>query len=455
MHHDSGTFTEGSVRANIFRLAWPMMIAQIVGVLYNIVDRMFIGHMPEIGGEALTGLGVVFPLITLFNAFANLAGQGGTSYFAIARGRESDDEAKKIQGNALYMLLVMSAGLMLVSYVFETPLLKMFGGSETTIPYASEYMRIYVLGTFFQLISLGMNPFLGAQGFATIGMLSIVIGAVVNLILDPIFIYWMKLGVRGAAIATVISQAVSAAWTLLFLTGKRANVRIDRQSLSPDKYHISQIFVLGFANFVFQLTNTLTLAVSNKVLLRYGGDVQVGVMTVVMSIRQVFSMPVNATSNASKPFLSFNYGAGEGKRVVAGIRLILGFCLVLTTLSSIVIVSFPRFFLKVFTSDAGIIEAGPLPLQIYFACFLFMSFQMVGQATFTSLGFPKEATFFSLLRKVFLVVPLTLLLPKIPALGVLGVYLAETISQVVGGTACFSTMWHRIGRKLQKNKPIR
>lgn len=455
MQHETGTFTEGSVRSNIFRLAWPMMLAQLVGVLYNIVDRMFIGHLPGMGGDALTGLGVVFPLITLMNAFANWAGQGGQALFAIARGRGEEDEAKTIQGNACFLLLVMSTGLMLLAYTFETPLLYLFGASETTLPYASAYMRIYVIGTVFQLISLGLNPFLGAQGFARMQMLTVVIGAVTNLILDPIFIFVLNMGVRGAAIATVISQCISALWIVFFLMSDKANVKLQTDALKPDPYQIKHILTLGFANFVFLLTNSLTLAVSNSVLLKYGGDVQVGVMTVVMSIRQVFSMPIIATNNASKPFLSFNYGADANDRVTAGIRLILKYCLFFTTLTTLSTLSFPRLFLGLFTSDTAIVEAGVTPLRIYFACFIFMSFQMVGQTTFTALGFAKEATFFSLLRKVFLILPFTLLLPRIPALGVMGVYLAELISQVIGGSATIAAMWHRVYRRLEEGLQLR
>ncbi len=455
MQHETGTFTDGSVRSNIFRLAWPMMLAQFVGVLYNIVDRMFIGHLPGMGGDALTGLGVVFPLITLMNAFANWAGQGGQALFAIARGRGEEEDARRIQGNVCFLLLAMAAGLMLLAYGLETPLLKMFGASETTLPYASAYMRIYVLGTVFQLISLGLNPFLGAQGFARMQMLTVVIGAVTNLILDPIFIFRFRLGVRGAAIATVISQGISAFWILRFLSGKRANVRLETAALKPDGRQIKDILTLGFANFVFLLTNSLTLAVSNTVLLKYGGDAQVGVMTVVMSIRQVFSLPIIATNNASKPFLSYNYGADANARVTAGIRLILRTCLIFTGLTTLVTLGFPRFFLRLFTSDPAILAAGVTPLRIYFACFLFMSFQMTGQTTFTALGFAKEATFFSLLRKVFLIIPFTLLLPRIPAIGVLGVYLAELISQVIGGSATFAAMYRRVYRRLDRGIQLR
>lgn len=450
-----GQFTEGSVRENIFRMAWPMMVAQLVGVLYNLVDRMFIGHLPEIGGVALTGLGVVFPLITLWNAFANWAGQGGASVFAIERGRGDEREAKAIQGNACFLLLFFSALMMLTAYNFESTLLRWFGASDVTYPYASAYMRIYLSGTPFQLFSLGMNPYINAQGFGKISMLSIVIGAVVNIILDPIFIYVFGLGVAGAAWATVIAQFCSALWVLLFLSGKHASIRLSLPSLKPVKKVITRILVLGFANFVFQMTNSLTQGVSNSTLLAYGGDVQVGVMTVINSLRQVSGLPLTGFMNGAKPVLSFNYGAKKHDRVIKGIWVIVAFSVCITALTTLLVWVFPKQLLGIFTSDRIYIAEGVWPFRIYFIFFIFMTFHLVGQTVFTALSLPKEATFFSLLRKVFLILPLTILLPRIPGMGVMGVYWAEAFSQLIAGFACFGTMWFRVGKKLQQGLDVR
>ncbi|MDO5734530.1 MAG: MATE family efflux transporter [Eubacteriales bacterium] len=439
-----GDFTQGSVQDGILRLAGPMILAQIVGVLYNIVDRMFIGHHPELGKEALTGLGILFPLVTLFIAFANWAGQGGAAIFAIERGHGDDQKAAKIQGNALFFLLSSALLLGLISYLFENPILHFFGATDSSYRYAGEYLRIYLLGVPFNAISLGLNPFISAQGYPKKGMLTVIIGAVLNLILDPLLIYYFQLGIKGAAIATVISQAVSAIWILHFLSAKKTPVRLSHEALKPRLAVLTQILTLGFANFIFQLTNSLTLAVANTTLLRYGGDLHLGVMTVIISIRQMFSMPINGLAVAAKPFLSFNYGAEMKDRVVEGIKYVTKICAVLTILTTAIIFAVPQLLLSLFNSDPQFISAGVLPLRIYFSMFFFMSFQMVGQSTFTALGMAKEASFFSLLRKVFLILPLTLLLPKLSFLGVFGVYLAEALSQLIGGTACYLTMWKRV-----------
>ena len=443
------------MRDNIFRMAWPMMLAQLVGVLYNLVDRMFIGHLSEVGGLALTGLGVVFPLITLWNAFANWAGQGGASVFAIYRGAQEEEKARSIQGNACFLLIFFSAVMMAIAYAFEPQLLEWFGASPETYPYASAYMRIYLLGTFFQLFSLGMNPYIGAQGFGKISMLSVVIGAVVNLILDPIFIYLLDMGVEGAAWATVIAQGASALWVWRFFRGDKAEIRLRLKDLKPSFEAIKEILILGFANFLFQLTNSLTQAVSNSVLLAYGGDIQVGVMTLVSSLRLIAWLPLTGFINGAKPVISYNYGAKEHQRVIDGIWLMVRFCLVITVSTSLAVWIFPRTLLGIFSSEPAYIEAGVLPFRIYFIFFFFMTFHLIGQGVFTALGLPKEATFFSLLRKVFLILPLTIFLPRIPGMGVMGVYWAEAMSQLISGIACFSTMWMRVGRRLKLGLDVR
>ena len=440
-----GDFTVGTVQSGILQLAGPMILAQIVGVLYNIVDRIFIGHQAGIGQEALTGLGLLFPLIMLCNAFASWAGQGGSALFAIERGHGDEAKAKRILGNAAFFLLISSAALMLISFFFQGAVLDLFGAksSESRI-YAHEYLDIYLFGIPFQAVALGLNPFLTAQGYPKRAMGTVVIGALLNLILDPLFIYTLALGIRGAAIATVISQLISALWILYYLSPRQAVVPFLAQSLRPEPRLLAEILKLGFANFVFQLTNSLTMAVANTTLLRFGGELHVGIMTVIVSIRQIFSLPINGLAIAAKPFLSFNYGAERQDRVLAGILYLTRLCGALCLIATVFIQLFPGLLLKIFNSDSTLLEAGVPAVRIYFSMFFFMALQMVGQSTFTALGKAKEATFFSLLRKVFLILPLTLFLPLIPSIGVLGVYWAEAISQLVGGTACYSTMWHRV-----------
>ncbi len=448
-----GDFTKGSVAQNIMRMAWPLIFAQIVSVLYNIIDRMFIGHLPGIGGVALTGLGIVFPFISLINACANWIGQGGSSFFSIERGRGDVDKARLILGNSCSLILMFSVALMLLGYTAETPLLKLFGSTPETFEYSATYLRIYLLGTPFQLISIALNAFISAQGFAAIGMLSVIIGAILNIFLDFILISILNMGVSGAAIATIISQMVSAIWIVSFLSGKRTLIRIEINKLKPNIFIIKQILNIGLANFFFQANDTLVQTVSNHMLLSFGGHVFVGIMTVVMSIMMVFALPLSGLSNAVKPFLSFNYGAGRTDRMIDGIHFMLkctvGSCLVTT----IIVLSLPRLLLSLFTSNPLYVEQGILPLRLFFVFFTFMALQNTGQATFTALGLAKEATFFSLLRKVFVIIPLTIVLPYI--MGINGVFIAEAISQLTVGSICYASMHHRVIKRVRNNIPLR
>lgn len=439
-----GDFTEGKVSSGILRLAGPMILAQLVGVLYNIVDRIYIGHQPGVGQEALTGIGILFPIIMLCNAFASWAGQGGSALFAIERGHGDEETASKVLHNSAIFLLASAMCLVVISYLFEEAILLIFGAQSESLVYAEQYLEIYLLGVPFQALSLGLNPFLAAQGFPKRAMGTVIIGAGLNIVLDPIFIYALNLGIRGAAIATVISQFVSACWLLYYLRGERAPITLKISKLKLAPKLLLEILKLGFANFVFQLTNSLTMAVANSTLLRYGGELHVGIMTAVVSIRQIFTLPINGLAIASKPFLSFNYGAERMDRVHEGIVFMTKLCGLLCLLSTILIQACPGLLLKIFNSDADFIQEGIPAVRSYFALFFFLSLQMVGQHTFTALGKAKEATFFSLLRKVFLILPLTLWLPKLAFFGVLGVYWAESISQIIGGSICYRTMWQRV-----------
>ena len=440
-------FSVGSIKRQIMAQAVPLTVAQVVQLLYNVVDRIYIGHQPEAGDLALTGLGVTFPVIMLIAAFTNLFGTGGTVLFSIARGKRDEAEAEKVLGNVFALLAGTSVVLFALCYPLRRQILFLFGASETSVFYADQYLQIYLFGTAFSMLATGLNGYINAQGFPRTGMLTVILGAVVNLVLDPIFIFGLGMGVRGAALATVLSQAISAAWVLRFLTGKRAilRLRLSRIQISPQRTR--QILALGLPGFVMQGTNSLVQIVCNNQLQAFGGDLYVGIMTVLTSVREILSLPVMGVSNGSQPVLGFNYGAKENQRVKEGIRFTSVIGIAYTMLAWVVVMLIPRQLMGIFTSDSAIVDTGAQMLKIYFFGFFFMAFQFVGQTAFQSLGKAKQAIFFSLFRKVVIVVPLTLLLPVI-GLGVQGVFWAEPISNAIGGLACFLTMWAVIYRRL-------
>ena len=432
-------FSVGSVPGAILRMAVPMTLAQLINILYNIVDRMYIGHIPGAGSLALTGLGLCLPLISIVMAFARLSGSGGGPLCSIERGKGNLDEAEHIMGNAFTLLMIFAAALTLLGEVFLTPLLYAFGASPDTIGYGLSYARIYLAGNVFVLISLGMNFFINAQGFARTGMMTTLLGAVVNIILDPIFIFVLGWGVRGAALATVIAQALSALWVLRFLTGPKAILRLRLQYLRLRMRWVGRILSLGFSGFVMALTNSVVQVVCNTVLQSFGGDLYVGVMTVINSVREVVSMPVLGINNAAEPVLGFNYGAGKPRRVRSGIVFI-ALVSVIYSLSVWALVRLiPGPMIRIFNADPDLIAAGIPALRLYFCAFFMMALQFSGQTAFVALGRSRQAIFFSIFRKIILVTPLTLLLPRM-GLGVSGVFWAEAISNVVGGMACFVTM---------------
>lgn len=440
-------FSTGSVKRRIIAQAIPLTLAQLVQLLYNIVDRIYIGHLPGVGSTALTGLGVTFPVIVLIAAFTSLFGQGGTPLFSIARGQKNEKEAERIIGNVFSLLMLAAAVLFVFCYTLRKPILFLFGASEASYYYADQYLRIYLLGTAFSMLVTGMNGFINAQGFPKIGMLTTILGAVLNILLDPLFIFVLNMGVSGAALATIISQAVSALWVLRFLTGKKALLRLKKENLRIDLARTRRIVSLGFSGFVMAGTNCLVQIVCNNQLQFFGGDLYVGIMTVLNSVREILSLPVGGISSGAQPVMGYNYGANQPGRVKESIRFsaVLGF--VYTLLAWIAVMLFPRQLMSVFASDSATITHGVESMFIYFFGFVFMSFQFVGQTTFQALGKSKQAVFFSLLRKAFIVVPLTLLLPRL-GLGVHGVFLAEPISNAIGGLACFITMWRTVYRKL-------
>lgn len=447
MTTQSNDFSKGSIKRLIIAQAIPLTLAQIVQLLYNIVDRIYIGHLRDIGDIALTGLGITFPVIVLIAAFTSLFGTGGNVLFSISRGKHEEDEAGRIMGNVFALLLVSSVVLFGVCYLFRRPILFLFGASENSYVYADKYLKIYLFGTAFSMISTGMNGLINAQGFPRVGMLTTVIGAVINIALDPLFIFLFDMGVSGAALATVISQGVSAVWVLKFISGKRAIIRLTPDKIRIDPARTKRIVTLGISGFVVQGTNSLVQIVCNNRLQFYGGDLYVGIFTVLNSVREVLSMPVSGITSGAQPVLGYNYGAGENKRVKQGIRFTSILGVAYTLIAWLVIMLVPTFIMRVFTNDSAIISTGAKMLNVYFFGFFFMAFQFSGQMVFQSLGRAKNAVFFSLFRKVIIVVPLTLLLPYI-GLGVNGVFLAEPISNAVGGLACFITMWMSVYRKL-------
>ncbi|MBR5224415.1 MAG: MATE family efflux transporter [Clostridia bacterium] len=432
---------------NILAQAIPLTLAQLVQLLYNVVDRIYIGHMVDGSGLALTGVGLAFPIITLITAFMSLFGMGGTPLFSIARGKKQDERAERILGCVFALLAASSVALMTVGYVFRRPLLYLFGASDASIVFADAYLAVYLLGTPFSMMTAGLNGFINAQGFPKIGMLTTVLGAVLNLILDPILIFGLDMGVAGAALATVISQVVSAVWVLRFLTGKKTALRIRKRNIRIEREMTSQILSLGASGFVMQGTNFLVQIASNTMLQSYGGDLYVGVMTVLSSVREVVSMPIMGLSNGSQPVLGYNYGAGRNDRVKAGILFTTLTGLVYSALAWLVVMVFPGQIFSVFSNDPAMLAIGPKALNIYFFGFACMAFQFAGQSTFLSLGRAKMAICFALLRKVVIVVPLTLLLPVL-GLGADGVFIAEPASNIIGGLICFTVMMKTVYRKL-------
>ena len=444
-------FANGNIRQNVLKTALPMLAAQLLNLLYNIVDRIYIGRMPGEGATALGGVGLVFPVIMLILAFTNLYGAGGAPLCAIARGQGRKDKAEKIMNTTFLLLTGTAVILTLLGEIFCSPLLYAFGASDVTIKYAEPYLRIYLIGNIAAMISTGMNPYINAQGFPGVGMMTILIGTVANIILDPIFIFVFGMGVAGAAVATVISQCLSALFVIRFLRNPGAELRLKPlASGRPEMKTMKDIVSLGTASFIMQFTNSLVAVACNSMLAKFGGDVYISVYTVVSSVRQILDTPVGAIADGSSPVLSFNYGAKKYDRVRAAIRIVTSWAFLYTLVMWILVILFPGFFIRIFSSDSSIDALAVPALHTYFFAFIFQALQYSGQNVFKSLNRKKKAIFFSLFRKVVMVVPLTLILPNIGGLGATGVFLAEPISNFIGGTACFSTMILTVYRKLGK-----
>lgn len=443
-------FSRGSVYRNIMEVAAPMILAQLLNLLYNIVDRIYIGRIPEVGTTALTGVGICFPIISLVSAFTYLYGNGGAPLCAMERGRGNEEEAEKLMGNSFFLLLVTGVVLLILGELFYRPVLYLFGASDATFVYAREYIRLYLLGTVFVMVSVGMNPFINSQGFGNMGMVSVLIGAALNILLDPLFIFGFRMGVKGAALATILSQLCSAVWVMWFLTSKKAVLKLKISCMRLEAARVKRILGLGVSGFIMSFTNSLVQVVCNATLQTYGGDIYVGVMTVLNSVREICTLPVQGFTNGASPVMSFNYGEKAFERVKKAIWFVTAVCVSYTVLIWGTLRLAPAFFIRIFNDSPELLEKAVPSLHIYFFGFCFMALQFTGQSVFVALGKSRRATFFSLLRKAFIVAPLTVLLPRVANLGVDGVFWAEPISNLIGGCACFITMLCTILPELRK-----
>ena len=449
-------FSRGSVVGNIMKLAVPMTLAQLINVLYNIVDRIYIGMIPENATLSLTGLGLCLPIISIVIAFANLFGMGGAPLCSIERGRGNEKEAEAIMGNSFVMMVAVGILLTVLGLIFKRPMLYLFGASDATISYADAYVTIYLLGNIFVMTGLGMNSFINSQGFGTVGMMTVLLGAVANIVLDPIFIFVFHMGVRGAALATILSQMLSAIWILAFLTGRRTILKLRPAAMRPDGGRLLRIVGLGMSGFTMSITNSLVQIMYNSMLQKFGGDLYVGIMTVINSVREVISMPVNGLTNSAQPVLGFNYGAREYKRVQKAIVFMSVVCILYTVVAWGFVDWFPAFFIRIFNREGDMVEAGIPAIRMYFFGFFMMSLQFAGQSVFVGLGKSRNAVFFSIFRKVIIVIPLIIILPTVFGMGTQGILMAEPISNFIGGAACFGTMlltvWPELKRGGEKNQ---
>lgn len=428
----------------MLKMAAPAVMAQFINVLYNVVDRIYIGHIPGTGGLALTGVGVTFSIIMLISAFAAFAGMGGAPLASIQLGAGNREKAERILGNSCSMLLVLSAVLTVFFLFFNRPLLYLFGASDQTIGYAMDYITIYVCGTVFVQLALGLNTFISAQGRPGIAMCSVLIGAVINIVLDPILIFGLHMGVRGAAVATVFSQACSAAWIVYFLCSEKSGIRIRPQNMRPNAKVIGSIAALGVAPFIMQSTESLVTITLNSGLQRYGGDLYVGSMTVLQSVMQMLTMPMQGITQGVQPIMSYNYGAKNYDRVRRTFWLLLRTCLSITTVCCLVVVCLPGVFARIFTPDAQLIELVKRVMPIFFAGIWAFGCQMACQSLFMGLGQAKISLFLALLRKVILLVPLAVVLPLLTH-SVLSIYVAEPIADIL--SSCTSLVMFLLNRR--------
>ena len=437
----------------LFQLALPAIAAQIINVLYNVVDRMYIGHIPDIGAMALTGVGVTMPVIMAVSAFAYLISMGGSPRASIMMGKQDYDKAEEIVGNCAMTLIIISVTLTIILLLFSKPLLMVFGASENTIIYALRYLRIYSMGTIFVQLALGLNAFITAQGKAKTSMFTVLIGAVTNIILDPIFIFVFNMDVRGAALATIISQAISCIWILAFMTSKRTILKLKLKNLKISPNIILPCLALGFSPFIMQFTESILFVSFNTSLLKYGGDLAVGAMTILSSIMQFSFLPIMGLTQGAQPIISYNYGANNLNRVKSAFKILLISCLSFSLLMWIISEFFPYVFVRIFTSDEELINYAIWALKIYMAASLIFGAQTACQQTFVALGNAKISAFLAILRKVILLIPLIFILPVFMQNKVMAVLLAEPIADFLA--VCTTvTLFTIYFKKLLKNSSV-
>lgn len=416
------------LRKLFFTMAIPSVLAQLINVLYNIVDRIYIGHIKDIGSLALTGVGVTFPIIMVVSAFSAFAGQGGAPLASILLGAKDQEKAEKVLGSSTALLLVFSISLTLIFQILKTPLLYAFGASDNVIGFAQDYIGLYLWGTIFVMLSLGLNTFISGQGNAKTAMFSVLIGAVTNIILDPIFIFVMNMGVKGAALATVISQAFSAIWVVNFLISKKSSLKIKRENLKLDMKFVKKIGSLGCSPFIMQSTESLVLLTLNSGLQKYGGDLYVGSMSILISVLQLIFVPVSGIAQGIQPIISYNFGAGNRERVVKTFKTLLIVCLMATMFMGGIAVLFPNFYVKMFTESEELMKLTSKMMPIFTLGMCIFGIQQSIQVTFLAMGQAKFSIFIALLRKVILLVPLAIILPRF--LGVKGIYYAEPMADI-------------------------
>ena len=435
----------------MLKLAIPAVVAQLINALYNIVDRMYIGHMEEVGDLALTGLGICFPIIIFISALSALAGVGGGSRAAIRMGEKDIDGAEAILGGCTALLLVMALAATALFQIFRDPLLLLFGASENTLPYASGYLSVYLWGTVSVLFSLGLNNFITTQGFATFSMLTVVIGAVCNIILDPIFIFSFRMGVRGAALATILSQTVSAVWVVAFLLGRRTLLKLRVRHLRLKASVLLPVVAIGVSPFIMQSTESLVSISFNSSLRNYGGDLYVGAMTIASSVMQVSTMPLHGLAQGAQPIVGFNYGAGNFERVKKAFRLLLVSCVACTVVVWALVELFPDMFIAVFNNKPELVDVARRTLRVYFAGIFMFGIQSSCQQTFVALGQAKISLFLALLRKIILLIPLIFILPQFLADKVFAVWLAEPVADILAA-ATTGIMFARRFPKILKRR---
>lgn len=442
---------EDRIGGLLFKLTLPAILAQVINLLYNLVDRMYIGHIAEVGSVALTGLGVTMPFIMCVSAFAALVSMGGAPRASIMMGRGNKEEAERILGNCTSMLVLVAVIVTVVSQIWGQDILLLFGASESTLPYAWAYMQIYSLGTIFVQLALGLNAFINAQGFARTGMLTVVIGAVCNIILDPIFIFGLHMGVRGAALATILSQGVSCVWIVRFLLGKETTLRIRKGNLKIRPKTVGPCIALGVAPFIMQFTESVLNICFNTSLLKYGGDVAVGAMTILSSVMQMSMLPIQGLTQGAQPIIGFNYGAKKMDRVKKTFRLLFVSCVAFTAVIWLICMILPQAFILIFTDQAELIAFTKWAIRIYMAVSVIFGVQISCQQTFIALGNAKTSVFLALLRKVILLIPLIYILPAFMEDKLMAVFLAEPVADVIAVTTT-SILFYRTYRTLDREQ---